>query len=426
MSNKQKYAPDKPRLRELSSRKLPPAIVLGLSSGGVAAVRSLAKRGIGVVALSYDQQPGNHTRCADVFSCPHPTRETDEFIGFLNDLCEELSQPSPVIISEDAYVEAILNTPRKLSNNMILPFSRDSRGITNKVLQVEAGIRAGVGVPTTGAVTGRTADSAGLGRLLPAIVKGKQADSSRQKGMPKTIFCNSIEELDEALRLVREYGAEAIVQNAIPGPVSALASACVFIDPKGRLVGAFSMRKLRAFPGGVGTYVKSEAIPSLIEATVSLCRELRYWGMAEVEYKWDSSDSKWKMIELNPRLWEQTALATASGVDFPYIIYQSARGVRESSVKFKEGIYWQDFFEDLYLARKTGQKTARVLGDFLSVAVRPHLVLADPHPALNRLFGRVNGFLRYRTGIHFTPQSKSNRQMRPPRHSANQASFKKG
>jgi predicted ATP-grasp superfamily ATP-dependent carboligase len=304
-----------------------------------------------------------------------------------------------VIISEDAYVAAISSTPQTLSKNMILPFSRDSRGITNKVLQVEAAIRAGVSVPTTFAVTAGPANNAGLSRLLPAIVKGKQAHLSRQKGMPKTIFCNSVEEIDDALRLVREFDVEAIIQNAIPGPVTALASACVFIDPKGRLVGAFCMRKLRAFPGGVGTYVKSESIPVLIEATVSLCRELNYWGMAEVEYKWDSSDSTWKMIELNPRLWEQTALATASGVDFPYIIYQSGRGILDSSMRFIEGIYWQDFFEDLYLARKTGKRTATVLADFLSVAVRPHLVLADPYPALNQLYGRIKGFVTYRTGL---------------------------
>jgi D-aspartate ligase len=408
MTKKQTHALGKCRVHELSSRKLPLAIVLGLSSGGVAAVRSLANRDIGVVAFSYDHQPGTHTRCADVFVCPDPTRETSEFIGFLNDFCEELPQPSPVIISEDAYVDAISSAPQTLSKNMILPFSRESTGITNKVLQVEAAIRAGVGVPKTVAVTDVPTGNIELSSLLPAIIKGKQAHLWLQKGMPKTLFCNSINELEDALRLVRECSAEAIVQNAILGPVSALASACVFIDPKGELLGSFCMRKLRAFPGGVGSYVKTEAIPPLIEATVSLCRELKYWGMAEVEYKWDSSDSSWKMIELNPRLWEQTALASASGVDFPYIIYQTARGIRESSLQFKENLNWQDFFEDLYLARKTGQSTMRVLKDFLTVAVRPHLVLRDPSPAINHLYNHIRKSLSYRMGKAPAPSIPTN------------------
>jgi D-aspartate ligase len=398
MTKARKFTLDKARLRKLSSRTLPPAIILGLSSGGVAAARSLAKRGIPVVALSHDHQPGTHTRCAYVLVCPDPIKEAREFIGFLDELCEALQQPSPVIISADAYVDAISRACGTLSIKMILPFSRNIAGITDKLLQVEAAIRAGLGVPKTLTATEGLAECAEMRSLLPAIVKGNQSYLWQQDGMPKTVFCNSLSELDETLRAARKLGAQGIVQKAIRGPVSALASACVFIDPDGRLVGAFCMRKVRAFPGGVGSYVKSEAIPTLIEATISLCRELKYWGMAEVEYKWDSSDSSWKMIELNPRLWEQTALATASGMDFPYIIYQAARGIRESSLQFKENLYWQDFFEDLYLARKTGQSTMRVLGDFLTVAVRPHLVLRDPSPAIIHLFKCLSDFLSYRLG----------------------------
>ena len=387
------------RIADLSSGKLPLAIILGLSSGGVAAARSLAHRGIRALALSSWAQPGIYTRCATVLSCPNPTSEPDRFVAYLNDISQALVQPSPVIVSEDAYVEAILNHTNSLCEKLLLPFSLKSAGITDKWVQSQAATRAGVAAPLTANLSNGLVEADDFRSLLPAIVKGRRAHLWQQKGMPKVIFCASVGQVADAMRLVRDAGVEAIIQNAVPGPPSALVSTCVFTDCHGKLLGAFCMRKLHAFPGGVGAYVRSESVPGLIEATVSLCRELNYWGMTEVEYKWDVTASKWKMIELNPRLWEQTALATAAGVDFPYIIYQAARGIPESSVDFREGVYWQDFFEDLYIARKTGQKTGRVLANFLAVSVRPHLVLSDPYPGLNRLYVRVKQLFAYRAAL---------------------------
>src|SRR5262249_8844255 len=68
----------------------------------------------------------------------------------------------------------------------------------------------------------------------------------------------------------------------------------------------------------------------LVEQAVRLLRELRFTGIAQVEFKYDSRDRQFKFIEINPRLWQWHENAAACGVDFPWIAYQhlTARPVR--------------------------------------------------------------------------------------------------
>jgi predicted ATP-grasp superfamily ATP-dependent carboligase len=67
-------------------------------------------------------------------------------------------------------------------------------------------------------------------------------------------------------------------------------------------------------------------VPELADAAVALLLALEFHGIAQVEFKRDPRDGTFKLIEVNPRLWEWHGLAAACGVDFPRIAYLDSVG----------------------------------------------------------------------------------------------------
>jgi predicted ATP-grasp superfamily ATP-dependent carboligase len=73
--------------------------------------------------------------------------------------------------------------------------------------------------------------------------------------------------------------------------------------------------------------------PELFEPTRRLLERMRFTGIAEVEYKWDQSAGKYKLIEINPRPWDQHRLGPSCGVDLMYLAYCEHAGLPVEPVK---------------------------------------------------------------------------------------------
>ena len=54
---------------------------------------------------------------------------------------------------------------------------------------------------------------------------------------------------------------------------------------------------------------------------------VKFTGIAEVEYKWDAPAAQYKLIEVNPRPWNQHRLGAACGVDLIYVAYCEHAGL---------------------------------------------------------------------------------------------------
>jgi len=64
-----------------------------------------------------------------------------------------------------------------------------------------------------------------------------------------------------------------------------------------------------------------------MEPTLRLLKEIGYSGVAEVEYKWDAGDGQYKLIEINPRPWDQHRLGKACGADLMHFAYCEHAGL---------------------------------------------------------------------------------------------------
>jgi predicted ATP-grasp superfamily ATP-dependent carboligase len=128
-----------------------------------------------------------------------------------------------------------------------------------------------------------------------------------------------------------------MVQELIPGGDDTLYTVGSYVSREGVPLGVFSGRKLRQTPPGVGTCRVGEAVwmQEAVDAAMRLLKEFGYFGLSQVEFKRDHRDGRFKLMEINPRLWQWHGLAGACGVDLPRIAYEDLVGQAPPPVTMK-------------------------------------------------------------------------------------------
>jgi predicted ATP-grasp superfamily ATP-dependent carboligase len=104
---------------------------------------------------------------------------------------------------------------------------------------------------------------------------------------------------------------------------------------KSKPLAVFAHQRIREHPytGGPSTFRISVDIPELKTFGLKLLRKLNWQGIAMVEFKRDRKDDQFKLMEVNGRFWGSLQLSIASGVDFPYLLYQLINNKQIKQVK---------------------------------------------------------------------------------------------
>ena len=119
-----------------------------------------------------------------------------------------------------------------------------------------------------------------------------------------------------------------MIQELIPGGDDELYTLGSYLDASGTPLGLFSGRKLRQTPPNVGTCRVGEAVwvQEVVDAGLRLLAALSFTGLSQVEFKRDPRDGRFKLMEINPRLFQWHGLAAACGVDLPALAYWDLLG----------------------------------------------------------------------------------------------------
>ena len=72
--------------------------------------------------------------------------------------------------------------------------------------------------------------------------------------------------------------------------------------------------------------------------------------MSELEFKYDSRDDKYKLLDMNPRFWSWHSLAGRAGADLPYLVWQIANDQAVEEVHARGGFEWVHMVADLLAA----------------------------------------------------------------------------
>ena len=131
-------------------------------------------------------------------------------------------------------------------------------------------------------------------------------------------FINSESEYKTEVDLVRVYDDEPLYQKIIDG-----FGYGVFVAAKdGVIFEWFAHERIREFPisGGASTYRKSIKVnDELRRSTEKLVRELKWTGIAMIEFKGDINKQLY-LMEVNGRPWGSMDLAISSGIPFGKIL----------------------------------------------------------------------------------------------------------
>jgi D-aspartate ligase len=297
---------------------------------GLAAIRSLGRRGLRVLAV--DHRPfalGFRSRYAEPRLAPDPLDDEEGFVEALRSLADETDDALPVFPTHDEHVNAIARHAGVLAERYRFPFPSWEvlERIQSKRHQLETAESVGLPVPRTFHPASRDeALAAGEELGFPVLVKPSANVGFRRSHRRQLFRCESAEELEQAYEAAAPY--EPMVQELIPGGDEELYTLGSYVSADGEALGLFSGHKLSQTRGFMGSARVGEAmwVDEVVEQGLALLRALGYQGISQVETKRDPRDGRYKLMEVNPRLWQWHSLAAACGVDLPYIAYRDLVG----------------------------------------------------------------------------------------------------
>ena len=100
-----------------------------------------------------------------------------------------------------------------------------------------------------------------------------------------------------------------VVQELLPNSVNV--TGAFFLCNDGKVLTAYTHQRLRTSPdiGGVSVFSKVYNNPELLAQGEEILNKVKWNGLIMLEFIYDDRDSKYKLIEANPRLWGSIMLS---------------------------------------------------------------------------------------------------------------------
>lgn len=300
----------------------------GETRPALAITRSLGEKGhriiVGARAQPSLAQVSRY--CWQRFMYPDPSQNSEGFVESLIRMVRE--QRIDVVLPVTEISTAVVVERRdeiERYSRVPFPLSATFNTAADKVEVLALAEKLSVPIPIGVVLDGpgsRPPWPAGL--RYPVVVKPHRS-RIRVNGRWRSTFVTYAEnqaELDTILRAKHEGEYPLLLQQRIVGP-----GVGVFLCyQRGTCVAQFSHRRLREKPpsGGVSVLCESAPVPpQALRHAQSLLDELRWEGVAMVEFKMDLADQTIKLIEINGRFWGSLQLAIDAGVDFPALLVRT-------------------------------------------------------------------------------------------------------
>src|SRR3989449_4463411 len=279
--------------RTAAEHDLPAAVVDVGWVNGLAAIRSLGRAGIRVLAV--DHRPsalGFRSRYAEPFLSADSHADPTRFVASIRALGEVVVFPT-----HDGQLNLIAQHLGDLQVLAPFPDWDILEQVQSKRAQFDQALAAGVDVPQTHYPrTAAEARAAAEEIGLPVLVKPEHPVGFKQRFRRQAVRCETLDEVEDAYTQAEEFGA--MVQELIPGEDDALYTVGSYVARDGRPLGVFSGRKLRQTPPGIGTCRVGEAVwvQDAVDAALRLLAGVGYFGLSQVGLKHGSRDGKFKLM----------------------------------------------------------------------------------------------------------------------------------
>jgi D-aspartate ligase len=326
------------------------ALILGGAHGSLAVARSLGRRGIPVWFVTHDHPITKYSRYVGQ-SMTWPGPDDEGATAWLIDLAARHRLDRWVLYpGGDAEARLVAQRHNVLGQAFTLttPPWATARFACNKRLTHDLADSVGVDSPWSYFPSDRRGVAA-LDRHFPVILKPTIPAGRNRFTRAKAWRANDravlLARYDEAAALV---GRDAImIQEYIPGETQFSYAA---VWDRGKPVASLVARRTRQYPmdfGYTSTFVETIEHREVEAQAFRLLADLRYCGIAELEFKFDTRDGRTKLLDVNPRTCTWIALGAAAGVDFPWIQWQLAMGETIPRLRGQVGCAWTHASRDV-------------------------------------------------------------------------------
>ncbi|MGK9477949.1 hypothetical protein ACSSV9_14155 [Melioribacter sp. OK-6-Me] len=331
-----------------------PALVLGLFETGLGVIRSLGRSGIKVFGVDYKKDIGYYSKYVVPIILSHPQNKEADFIEGLLNFLKKQDKPLPIFITSDEYLQILIKYRHLLSKYLLYngPNSTLIQQISNKYSQYLLAQKADINVPKTVIIEDER-DIEKIKELrFPIFIKGIDVNAWRKAfgGSLKGFKANTLDDYYKIYKNIRNFKLKLLVQEIIEGPDTNHVKYCTYINKNGQITAEFCLKKIRQAPPhfGIGCVVESIYDTELIEIGRKLFTGIGYRGVGSAEFKLDNKENNLKLIEINPRYWQQNSLAAACGINFPLIQYLDLTGEPFPKLtSYQEGIKWVNIYSDI-------------------------------------------------------------------------------
>lgn len=360
--------------------------------------RSLGRRGVRVIRVHPNRMELSllSRYCADVEICPNVYGSEQALLEFLLDLARRYDEPRVLFpASDDTAFFLGLHREALLPAFRVPAASKSAiENIINKRIQYAEAQKLGIPIPETYFPASLAEVRALAGRLqgFPYVIKPNVAHRWRlawvqdqlasSKGTPtKGVLVRTAEELVSEYERIAAGDPDVMIQEVIGGEDELLYTFLGYFDAQSQPLGYCVRSKIRQYPLKFGycTLTVSCENPAVVEQSVQLLQGLKYHGLVGVEYKHDPKTGRYKLIEINARAVNTSAIAPACGVDLPYIAFRDAIGQPLAPVtRWKNGVKWIWMTQDIFAARELNRQQQMTFRQWLQSikGKRVHAVFA--------------------------------------------------
>lgn len=307
--------------------------VLVLDAGqrsALAATRSLGRRGL-TVHVADARRPtlaGASRYARSELEHPDPSQQPEAFTDWVIDTAARLGVQA-VLPLTDLSIMLLAPARERLGSTELLCAPHAAYDIvSDKAKLIDIARRVAVPTPRTTLAASRAELEALLATChYPVVLK-----PARSKVMVEGRIVSTSVLIAHSESQARAYASRqtwlgtmpCLLQEFVPGHGAGLFA----LYGSGRPLAWFAHRRIREKPpsGGVSVLSESAAVDERLRAAAERLLDACAWnGPAMVEFK-VARDGTAYLMEINGRLWGSLQLAIDCGVDFPWLMYQSACG----------------------------------------------------------------------------------------------------
>ena len=312
---------------QLADRGVPALIVkIGhypVHSGGLGVLRTLGRLGVPVYVISEDAfTPAALSRyCTRRFVWRTTSRDNPEvLVAGLQDIGRRIGRRSVAIPTDDEAATLIAEHAHELSEYFLLPNIRPElpRQLANKHELYRLCRQYDIPAPASVLLSSAAEATAFAEQAtFPVVAKNAQpwvrwrapiVTGTTVLSTPAELLALARTEYEEFSLIVQEYLPLAHAEDWIVHLYSDGSSDSLL----------FTGVKVRSWPRHVGATSCAYAVPNPMLADMAgrFCKEIGFKGIADLDFRLDRRDGKYKLLDFNPRLGNQFRLfQTAAGID---------------------------------------------------------------------------------------------------------------